>query len=122
MSQKFSQSFKKQAVEKALASSLHYLKQGLEKFLATYKNKNITSIAFPLLGASLGGLSEKQVLSTMTHYLKQADIDIETWYFDAKAKDDLFDDFNAKFNQLNELVIKEQSGLGISAINKIKRL
>jgi len=101
-------------------STVHYLEQGLEKFLATYKQKNIKSIAFPLLGASLGGLSEAQVLTTMKHYLEQADIDIEIWYYDAKAKDDLFDNFKLTFNQVSEQIIKEESGLGISAINKIK--
>lgn len=38
-------------------SEWEYLKLGLEKFSAIYKEKEITSVAFPLLGASNGGLN-----------------------------------------------------------------
>jgi O-acetyl-ADP-ribose deacetylase (regulator of RNase III) len=102
-------------------SSLHYIEQGLEKLLQTYQEKGIVSIAFPLLGASLGGLSEEQVLKTMKNYLNQVDdsVDIEIWYFDTKATDDLFDELQQCFTQLNAEEIKQQSGLGISSINKI---
>lgn len=103
-------------------SSLNYLELGLEKFLLTYQQKKITSIAFPLLGASLGGLSEKDVLKTMKYYLNQVDssVDIEIWYFDAQAKDDFFYEFKEIFTRLTEHEIKEKSGLAINAINKIK--
>jgi O-acetyl-ADP-ribose deacetylase (regulator of RNase III) len=33
-----------------------YIEKGLEKFVDTYKEKGITSIAFPLLGCTNGGL------------------------------------------------------------------
>ena len=47
-------------------SKIEYLEEGLKKFQDEYLNKNISSIAFPLLGASLGGLSEELVYETMT--------------------------------------------------------
>ena len=101
-------------------SSIEFLELGLQKFLGTYKQKGITSIAFPLLGASLGGLSESEVLKTMEFYLNQTDIDIEIWHFDSNAKDDLFDEFKYKFTSLNNEIIKKHSGLRGTAIDKIK--
>ena len=70
-----------------------YLHKGLQKFVDTYRQKGIKSIAFPLLGAQKGGLSEEKSISIMKKYLSQCDIDIEIWYFDPTAKDDLFDRF-----------------------------
>lgn len=51
-------------------SKLEYIKLGLEKFVETYKEKGITSIAFPKLGCNNGGLSwEKDVKPLMEEYL-----------------------------------------------------
>ncbi|WP_119790746.1 macro domain-containing protein [Flavobacterium anhuiense] len=63
-----------------------YLKLGLEKFMATYKQKEITSIAFPLLGASNGGLPPERSLEIMMHYLKDCEIPV-TIYKTYKAND-----------------------------------
>ena len=38
-------------------SKLEYIEMGLKKFVATYEEKEITSIAFPQLGCGLGGLN-----------------------------------------------------------------
>jgi len=57
-------------------SKIEYLILGLEKFVTTYKNKGITSIAFPLLGANNGGLDPKLSLEVMVRYLKDLDIDV----------------------------------------------
>jgi O-acetyl-ADP-ribose deacetylase (regulator of RNase III) len=55
-------------------SKLEYLESGLEKFLKFYKERNITSIAFPLLGAQNGGIDPEQSLTTMKNYLSKCDI------------------------------------------------
>lgn len=52
---------------------------GLEKFRATYKEKGITSIAFPLLGAGCGGLRRNEVIEMMNAFLGDLDIPIEIW-------------------------------------------
>lgn len=57
-------------------SELEYLKLGLEKFVKTYEDKGITSISFPLLGASNGGLDPDVSLTIMKHYLKKCKIPI----------------------------------------------
>ena len=57
-------------------SEIDYLKIGLEKFVLTYKEKGITSISFPLLGASNGGIDPDVSLAIMYKYLKECDIPI----------------------------------------------
>lgn len=59
-------------------SKVEYVTEGLQKFVDTYKNKNIASISFPLLGTGCGGLNNKEILSIMTDYLNKCnDCDIE---------------------------------------------
>lgn len=58
-------------------SKLSYLEDGLKKFVDTYKDKGITSIAFPQLGCQNGGLDwETDVKPLMETYLSSLD-DIE---------------------------------------------
>ena len=86
-------------------SKIEYLEQGLKKFQDEYLNKNISSIAFPLLGASLGGLSEELVYDTMTKYLEPLNnIDIEIYEYDYMASDNLFDIF---YNIVSEFTVDD---------------
>ena len=101
-------------------TKIEYLEKGLQKFIDTYKQKGILSIAFPLLGASKGGLSEETSIAIMKKYLDKVDIPVEIWYFDPNAKDDLYENFKDKFLNLNVNLIKEQSKLRMDFINKIK--
>lgn len=91
-----------------LPSKLEYLELGLEKFIETYKQKGVKSIAFPLLGASNGGLNEKVVLKTMTRYLENLDIPIEIYLYDASSPDDYFIEFKEVLlsTQMAELIHK----------------
>lgn len=58
-------------------SKLEYIEAGLTKFVATYADKGITSIAFPMLGCGNGGLNwEQEVRPLMEKYLKNLPIDI----------------------------------------------
>ena len=77
-------------------SRFQYLEAGLEEFLGTYENEGIESIAFPILGASNGGLDEEESLSLMQSYLKRCDIPVEIYRYDPTATDDLFRDFQRK--------------------------
>lgn len=61
-------------------SEVDYLKLGLQKFVDTYEAKGITSISFPLLGASNGGLDPDVSLRIMKEYLK--DVKIPVYIFD----------------------------------------
>jgi len=86
-------------------SKIEYLEEGLKKFQDEYLNKNISSIAFPLLGASLGGLSEELVYETMTKYLEPLNnIDIEIYEYDYMVSDNLFDIF---YNKVSEFTVDD---------------
>ncbi|MCT2561861.1 macro domain-containing protein [Chryseobacterium herbae] len=66
-------------------STAYYLEKGLDKFMETYRTRGIESIAFPLLGASNGGIPPEVSLKIMTDYLKECDIPV-TIYFSYKPK------------------------------------
>lgn len=57
-------------------SKLEYLEAGLNKFVNTYAEKGITSIAFPKLGCGNGELSWSDVKPLMEKYLKQLPITV----------------------------------------------
>ena len=96
-----------------------YLHKGLQKFIETYHARGIESIAFPLLGAQKGGLSEKKSLEIMRHYLSQCDIDVEIWHFDPMAKDDLFEKFVAILQEFELEYLKRETSVGLSILKKI---
>lgn len=57
-------------------SKLEYIIKGLDKFIETYQEKGITSIAFPKLGCGNGGLDWNEVKKIMNEKLKNIPIDI----------------------------------------------
>lgn len=63
-------------------TKMEYLEQGFQKFKETYKEKGITSIAFPHLGCQNGGLDfEKQLKPLMIRMLSDIDIDIKVYEY-----------------------------------------
>lgn len=57
-------------------SKIEWIEQGLQDFINNYKKWNIKSVAFPLLGATNGGLDPKIVEKLMVEYLSKLDIDV----------------------------------------------
>lgn len=57
-------------------SKIEYIEKGLMKFVQTYAEKNITSIAFPRLGCGNGELDWNEVKPLMERYLKKLPIDV----------------------------------------------
>lgn len=57
-------------------SKLEYIEKGLIKFVNTYAEKHIVSIAFPRLGCGNGGLHWDEVKPLMEKYLNPLPIDI----------------------------------------------
>ena len=94
-----------------LPSEYEYIEKGLQKFIDTYKEKGITSIAFPLLGAFNGGLDKDRVMDIMISYLSQCDIPVEIYQYDPMAPDDLFETFKAKWNEIPNADKKKQIGI-----------
>jgi O-acetyl-ADP-ribose deacetylase (regulator of RNase III) len=101
-------------------SKTEYLEKGLQKFLDTYKKKGITSIAFPLLGASNGGIPESVSIELMKKYLETCDIPIEIYYYDPEAYDDHFIRFKKIWNSIPEQELSKKSGLRKDFVRKVK--
>lgn len=97
-----------------------YLVQGLEKFLETYRQKGIESIAFPLLGANHGGLSDEQSLEIMSKYLVHCDIPVQVWRYDPTAEDDLYKEFRVLFLGESEEQLVQQTGLRRNYVQKVR--
>ena len=57
-------------------SKLEWIEEGLKDFVNTYKQYNIKSIAFPLLGCNNGGLNSNKVISLIHNYLDNIDLDV----------------------------------------------
>ena len=57
-------------------SKIEWIEQGLKSFINNYKKWNISSIAFPLLGTSNGGLDPNTIENLMIKYLSNIDIDV----------------------------------------------
>ncbi len=68
-------------------SRIEYIESGLKKFAQTYEEKGITSISFPMLGCSNGGLDwETQVKPLMEEHLKDLEcIDIWIHVYDPES-------------------------------------
>lgn len=65
------------------SSRLEDIEAGLQKFAASYSEKGITSVSFPLLGSGLGGLDwENQVRPLMERYLEPLPIDVFIHLYD----------------------------------------
>lgn len=92
-------------------SKIEYIEKGLQKFVETYKEKGITSIAFPMLGTYNGGLGKTEVLSLMKKYLSQCDIPIEIYDYDPTAPDDLFEMFKLKWKAIPNSDKKHITGI-----------
>lgn len=93
-------------------SKMEYLEVGLQKFVETYQEKGITSIAFPLLGTHNGGLDKIDVLNIMHFYLDKCSIPIEIYEYDSKAPDELYKQFKDKWMSMS---IYDKKNLGIRA-------
>lgn len=93
-------------------SKMEYIEAGLQKFVDTYEEKGITSIAFPLLGTHNGGLDKIEVLDMMHSYLEKCSIPIDIYEYDPEAPDELFNQFKEKWISMS---ILDKKKLGIRA-------
>ena len=92
-------------------SKIQYLEAGLQKFVDTYEEKGITSIAFPMLGTHNGGLDKNEVRKLMEEYLSKCNIDIEIYDYDPNAPYDLFEEFKEKWNLIPKKDLRLVTGI-----------
>ena len=97
-----------------------YIVRGLQKFKETYNEKGIKSIAFPLLGAQNGGLTNEQSIEMLELYLKDVEIPIEIYQYDEHAPDNLFVIFSKTFLSQNNSDLKKLTLLREEKIKRIK--
>lgn len=102
-------------------SKVEYLEAGLDKFVSTYKEKNIQSIAFPVLGAKNGGLEEDESLRIMERHLADCCIPLEIYRYDPTAIDDLYDDFRRRFLRLDVDTIMKNTGVQRHRVRVIRK-
>jgi O-acetyl-ADP-ribose deacetylase (regulator of RNase III) len=102
------------------STKIEYLEKGLNKFVNTYKTKNITSIAFPFLGANNGGLSKDESFLIMKKYLIKCDIPIEIWHYESSASDDLFEKFKSIMQNNHIVFLAKETSINQSTLMKIK--
>lgn len=75
-----------------LPSKYEYVEAGLRRFATFYREEGIQSIAFPPLGASLGGLDWERVKALMWKWLGPLpDLEVDVVRFDESASDKWFD-------------------------------
>lgn len=63
-------------------AKLAYIEQGLQFFVINYRQMGIKSIAFPKLGAGLGGLSWSDVGPLMAHHLAPLNCEVTIYIED----------------------------------------
>ena len=80
-------------------SKMEYITKGLQRFLETYHEKKITSIAFPILGSQNGGLDPDAVIQEMSKYLSQCDIPITIYQYSPNEHDDCYELFKKRMLQ-----------------------
>lgn len=78
-------------------SKIEYLEDGLQKFVDTYKEKGITSVAFPVLGSNHGNIPEEESIEIMRRYLSKCKIPVEIYRYDPDSTDDLYESLKNKF-------------------------
>jgi O-acetyl-ADP-ribose deacetylase (regulator of RNase III) len=101
-------------------SQVKFLELGLQKFVDTYREKKITSIAFPLLGTQHGGIPQEESLEIMKSYLERCELPIQIYIYDPGSPDDIFYDIKYRFLSVEDETIAEITGLKQSYINKVK--
>jgi len=100
-------------------SRFEYLELGLDKFLATYRDKGITSISFPVLGGLNGGLDPDRVIDLMSKRLSSCDIPIRIYQYSSTAADDLYDRFKSFILTESLEVISRQTKIRSNILRKV---
>jgi O-acetyl-ADP-ribose deacetylase (regulator of RNase III) len=100
-------------------SKYEYLEQGLKKFVETYKEKGIISVAFPLLGTLNGGLDSNRVSDLMYKHLGNCDISVEIYEFDEFAPDELMGPFRQFLSSASVEQLEKLTGIKKTALKKL---
>lgn len=100
-------------------SKVEYLHAGLKKFTETYKERNVSSIAFPILGGDKGGIPLKISLEIMRSYLDYVEAEVEIYVYDPSSKDDLYEKTKSWVLSQNASDISLKTGLRKDYVGKL---
>ena len=98
-----------------------YLVSGLAKFMDTYREQGIESIAFPILGSQNGGLREVRVIELMREALQGCEIPVDIYRYDPRAKDDLIGSLKSGFLEPDVRRLAELTGIDVKRVDTIQR-
>jgi O-acetyl-ADP-ribose deacetylase (regulator of RNase III) len=98
-----------------------YLHQGLTFFMQNYEGMEIQSIAFPLLGASHGGIDGKVSRKIMEEYLSHCSIPVEIILPQPGLTDPVFERFRDAFQTFDREILKKKAKVPWSRIHSIQR-
>ncbi|WP_314345581.1 macro domain-containing protein [Haemophilus parahaemolyticus] len=104
------------------SSKIEFIEDGLSKFVHSYENKSINSIAFPYLGAGKGSLSSEISLEIMEKYLSNLPIYVEIWEYDPSIIDNTFFQFRDYLLSLEPLHLAKLSGVNKDKILILREL
>lgn len=100
-------------------SKTEYLLLGLKRFLETYRQDGIESIAFPMLGAAHGRLNPDVSLELMRSALAASTIPVEIYDHDPVAPDDLFKEFKSVMQATPRDKLVAQTGLRADYVERV---
>ena len=103
-----------------LPSRSDYVHAGLRSFAQMAQAADFSSVAFPLLGASHGGLDPELSRSIMVEHLAGLPLAIEIWRHDPRAEDDLIGHVRDAFHHETDRSISADSGLAVSSVRRIR--
>lgn len=99
-----------------------YLHLGLQKFCASYKDKGIESIAFPVLGAGKGGVEKEVSLKIMKQYLSNLSIDVDVYTYNPDAKDSLCEHIKKVLKSQDVNKITRVANLRVNELDKVNEV
>ena len=101
-------------------SQLIWIEQGLQDFVKTYKQHGITSVAFPKLGTSNGGLHWEDVKRVMEKYLSNLDIDVNICLDSVKEAEGIEKQMLDKFNLMSIIQLADKVKLSSKQKEEIR--
>lgn len=108
-------------------SKIEWIESGLKNFVQTYKEYGISSIAFPKLGCSNGGLKWEQVKPLMEKYLRDIDAHVIICLDQLQYAEGKEGEMVNKYNQTpigtlsNHVKLTQKQKLGLEIKGKINR-
>lgn len=95
-------------------SKIEWIESCLEKFIKSYRDKGIKSVAFPWMGAMNGGIPIDQIKKIMRNSLCNIpDIDVVVYDFDPDASDPLFEKLKDIIEEKNSDITDLSKSSGI---------